>query len=66
MLGLNGFDTHDNLLATHNSLVNKLGDGLANFYEALEEIGMTNQAATFTASDFGHAYTSNGDGSDHG
>ena len=43
-----------------------MNGGLKYFWDALGEIGMRDQVTTFTASDFGRTYTSNGDGTDHG
>lgn len=36
------------------------------FDAALTALGVANQVTTFTASDFGRTFTSNGDGTDHG
>jgi uncharacterized protein (DUF1501 family) len=65
-VGMGGYDTHDNLLGQHNSLMAKLDDALGSFYQATVELGVAQQVTTFTASDFGRTLTSNGDGSDHG
>ena len=40
--------------------------GVAAFYQALQELNLTNQVTTFTASDFGRTLAVNGDGTDHG
>ncbi|MCQ8896861.1 DUF1501 domain-containing protein [Limnobacter humi] len=65
-VSLGGFDTHDNLKATHPELLRKLANALASFYEATVELGVADQVTTFTASDFGRTLATNGDGSDHG
>src|SRR5471030_317700 len=36
------------------------------FYSATVELGCADKVTTFTGSDFGRTYSSNGDGSDHG
>ena len=63
---MGGFDTHDNQNASHADLMAKLDHALGYFYECLEALGMHNQVTTFTMSDFGRTFTSNGDGTDHG
>ena len=39
---------------------------LAAFYNATSELGQAQNVTTFTASDFGRTFNTNGDGSDHG
>ncbi len=39
---------------------------LSAFDAATAELGVRNQVTTFTASDFGRTYNSNGTGTDHG
>ena len=63
---LGGFDLHDNLMANHSGLLQKLNDAMSSFYTATEQLGIASQVTTFTASDFGRTLASNGDGSDHG
>lgn len=65
-VGIGGFDTHDNLLATHTGLLDSLGQGMNAFYNATVEMGLANQVTAFTASDFGRTLAHNGRGSDHG
>ena len=65
-VGLNGFDSHDNLMRDHPLLMTKLNEGLTAFYNATVEMGVADNVTAFTASDFGRTLTSNGDGSDHG
>ncbi len=65
-VGISGFDTHDSLLAYHSGLLQEVGDAIAAFYAATQQMGVSQQVTTFTASDFGRTITSNGDGSDHG
>ena len=65
-VSLKGFDTHSSLLSRHGKQMSLVDDALASFYEATEELNMTQNVTTFTASDFGRTFSSNGDGSDHG
>ncbi len=65
-VSLDGFDTHANLLSRHDTQMSLVNDALASFYEATEEMGMAQNVTTFTASDFGRTFSSNGNGSDHG
>jgi uncharacterized protein (DUF1501 family) len=60
-----GWDHHDELLNTQENMLNVLDNAMYEFYEALDEKGLTNNAITFTASDFGRSLTSNGNGTDH-
>ncbi|MEM1184450.1 MAG: DUF1501 domain-containing protein [Planctomycetota bacterium] len=70
-VAIGGFDNHDRLIGTdatdgeHASRLGEVNSGLAYFWNALGEIGMRDNVTTFTASDFGRTYRSNGDGSDH-
>jgi uncharacterized protein (DUF1501 family) len=65
-VSLPGFDLHDNLLSRHPVLLGQLASALVSFQAALDELTVSNQVTTFTASDFGRTLSSNGDGSDHG
>ncbi|MDO6385080.1 MULTISPECIES: DUF1501 domain-containing protein [unclassified Uliginosibacterium] len=65
-VSLNGFDTHDNQLAKQGELLRSVAQSVAYFQEAMEELGVADKVTLFTASDFGRALLSNGDGSDHG
>ena len=68
-----GFDLHDNQVnagntaqGAHANLLRDISQSLNAFNTALTSIGAQNQVTTFTASDFGRTYNTNGDGSDHG
>ena len=70
---LGGWDTHAAQLinaapntGTHAGLLSQISQAVNAFYNATVELGVANQVTTFTASDFGRTYRSNGDGSDHG
>lgn len=65
-VSLEGFDTHSDLLNRHDKLMSLVDDALASFYEATEEMNMTQNVTTFTSSDFGRTFSSNDNGSDHG
>ena len=58
-----GWDTHnsDNAQKAHY-----LSESLAAFYDALEQLGMSEQVTLFTISDFGRSLSPNGAGTDHG
>ncbi|MEY2838606.1 MAG: hypothetical protein RJB60_905 [Pseudomonadota bacterium] len=61
-----GFDTHDNQLKNHADLLARLDHALRYFNTTIDRLEVTNAVTTFTASDFGRTFTSNGDGTDHG
>jgi uncharacterized protein (DUF1501 family) len=65
-VSLGGFDTHDNQNRNHADLLARLDHALNYFDSTLVSMGVANLVTTFTASDFGRTFTSNGDGSDHG
>lgn len=62
---MGGYDTHDNQMSKHGSLMGQLSAALAAFRTALAEIGALNDVVTFTMSDFGRTLNSNGNGTDH-
>ncbi len=66
MVSLTGFDTHDFLMSQHVPLLSKVADAMSSFYTATQQLGISDKVTTFTASEFGRTYASNGDGSDHG
>lgn len=61
-----GFDTHANQNRAHTDLMLRLDHALGYFDGVLGGLGLRDSVTTFTASDFGRSFTSNGDGSDHG
>jgi len=70
---LGGWDTHaaqlsnsDPTSGAHAALLSQISQAVQAFYNATVELGVASQVTTFTASDFGRTYRSNGDGSDHG
>ena len=70
---LGGWDLHAGQLVntspetgTHAGLLSQISQAVSAFHAATTELGIENQVTTFTASDFGRTFRSNGDGSDHG
>jgi uncharacterized protein (DUF1501 family) len=68
-----GWDLHGNQVVlndpttgSHARLLADVSRSLSAFYAATEELGIADRVTTFTASDFGRTWTTNGDGSDHG
>ena len=61
-----GYDTHSGQLTAQSSLLAELSQALSAFYSATVQMGVDQQVTTFTASDFGRTFTTNGVGSDHG
>jgi uncharacterized protein (DUF1501 family) len=67
-----GYDTHDGQIGAqaevgaHAELLTELDGALSSFYAATTELGVASDVTSFTASDFGRTYISNGGGSDHG
>lgn len=68
-VNIGSFDTHDNQRKVQDDLLARLAHAMNYFDTALASVqglDMRNQVTTFTASDFGRTFTSNGDGTDHG
>jgi uncharacterized protein (DUF1501 family) len=65
-VGLGGFDTHSSQANDLPGLQQDIGDSIAAFYAATQELGVADEVTTFTAADFGRTLTVNGDGTDHG
>jgi uncharacterized protein (DUF1501 family) len=65
-VSLGGFDNHDSLLATHPTLLTRVGEAMRAFYDTTVSLGVADKVTAFTASDFGRTLLINGDGSDHG
>jgi uncharacterized protein (DUF1501 family) len=69
---IGGWDTHDDqvdvntAMGAHANLLGDVSQSMNAFYNATIELGCPNQVTSFTASDFGRTYSSNGDGTDHG
>jgi len=65
-VSLGGFDTHDAQNRSHADLMAKLAHALRYFDTTLGAVNARSNVTTFSASDFGRTFTSNGDGTDHG
>ncbi len=63
---IGGWDLHDAQLGAHANLFGDVSRNVAAFYRTTVELGCAEQVTTFTSSDFGRTFNSNGDGSDHG
>ncbi|MEO5735306.1 MAG: DUF1501 domain-containing protein, partial [Rubrivivax sp.] len=61
-----GFDTHDGQNRNQADLLARLDQALSYFDSTLGGLNARSNVTTFTASDFGRTFTSNGDGTDHG
>ena len=66
MVAMGGFDTHAEQANSLPQLQQQIDQGIAAFYLAMEELGLSEQVTLFTASDFGRTLSANGDGTDHG
>jgi uncharacterized protein (DUF1501 family) len=56
----------DVLLGAHSNLLAELSQSMYAFQRAMEQLGLSNNVTSFTASDFGRTFPTNGQGSDHG
>ena len=63
---LGGFDTHGSQSWQHWDLLRQLSEGLAAFYAATNELGVSDRVTSFTLSDFGRTLQPSGTGTDHG
>jgi uncharacterized protein (DUF1501 family) len=68
-----GYDTHTSQVTAtntttgaHANLLFELSEALFAFQRAMEQIGFSDKVTSFTASDFGRTFPTNGQGSDHG
>ncbi|GCL65103.1 hypothetical protein AQPW35_41840 [Rubrivivax pictus] len=66
MVSIGGFDSHANQMRDQPALMARVANAIDYFLTSMGSLGMLNNVALFTASDFGRALLSNGDGSDHG
>src|SRR3954469_15623018 len=55
-----GYDTHGDQLTGQANLFTELSQGLNAFYSATNELGVAQNVTSFTASDFGRTYPTNG------
>ena len=61
-----GWDHHDEVTNAQYEMYGILGNALAEFNSAINELGLNDCVTTFSLSEFGRTLTSNGNGSDHG
>ena len=69
-----GYDLHSGqtpgpgqtTVGSHANLLAELSQCMFAFQRAMEQLGLSNNVTTFTASDFGRTFPCNGQGSDHG
>lgn len=69
MVAVGGYDSHNNQISSHAENMAQINHALNYFDQVLQHMpggDMSAQVTTFTASEFGRAFTSNGDGTDHG
>jgi len=63
---LNGFDTHNNQLATHQKQLTILNDAVYSFYKDLKNNNILGNVMLVVFSEFGRRVKENGSGTDHG
>lgn len=54
------------LVGAHTNLLAELSQSMYAFQRAMEQLGLSQNVTSFTASDFGRTFPTNGQGSDHG
>jgi uncharacterized protein (DUF1501 family) len=64
-VSLGGFDTHANQNVSQPTLMAQLDHGLGYFQATLQTLNLASSVTTFTMSDFGRTFTTNGLGTDH-
>ena len=62
---IGGFDTHGDQPVAHNNLMASVSRAMAKFYAATQSLGIPEKVTTFSISDFGRTFKSNGLGTDH-
>lgn len=63
---LNGFDTHNNQLGTHQNKLKELNESVTAFYNDLKAAKLMENATIVVFSEFGRRVKDNGSGTDHG
>ncbi len=63
-----GYDTHGDQVEPHANLLGELSEAMSQFQSAMgsSDLNIADQVTSFTASDFGRTFPTNGEGSDHG
>lgn len=64
-VGYGGWDHHDEVLGNQQVMLGYVSQAVGAFHNAMVLLGLQDQVAVFSASDFGRTLTSNGQGSDH-
>jgi len=65
-IGVNGCDTHADQNQRHADLMAQLAQAMDYWDASTRSMAVDENVTLFTASDFGRAFASNGDGTDHG
>jgi uncharacterized protein (DUF1501 family) len=63
---LNGFDTHNNQLQTHQKQLTILNDAIFSFYTDIKKNNLLSRVTLVVFSEFGRRVKENGSGTDHG
>ena len=63
---VNGVSDPTNPAGVHYGLMNTMSEAMFAFQRAMEQLGVSDQVTTFTASDFSRTFPTNSQGSDHG
>ncbi len=63
---LNGFDTHNNQLGTHQRKLAELDGAVGSFYADIKAAGLLDRITLVVFSEFGRRVKDNGSGTDHG
>ncbi|MGV3530869.1 MAG: DUF1501 domain-containing protein [Chthoniobacteraceae bacterium] len=64
--GVNAAGQPDSTVGSHANLLNELSEAMFAFQRSMEQLNLSEGVTTFTASDFGRTFPTNGEGSDHG
>jgi uncharacterized protein (DUF1501 family) len=64
-VSIGGFDTHSGQNPGHDTLMLQMSQAITAFYNFTVAAGVANNVTTFTLSDFGRTFKSNGAGTDH-
>jgi uncharacterized protein (DUF1501 family) len=65
-IGIQGFDTHSSQNTRHADMMSQVAQALSYWDSVTRSMGVDQMVTLFTASDFGRAFPSNGNGTDHG
>jgi uncharacterized protein (DUF1501 family) len=64
-VSIGGFDTHSNQQGGHPDLMTQVSQAMTAFYNFTVAAGVASNVTSFTMSDFGRTFKSNGSGTDH-